>query len=116
VPLLRPLAVAALLTLAACRIETRPPAGVARSTATVQAAVAEHYRSRNAVAGDSLSLRVVSRSTEVHRDLASVWVTLREHERVSADSTRDTTRYEHLLLRRVDGGWMVLSATRVGPS
>jgi hypothetical protein len=116
VPLYRPLAVAALLTLAACHIETRPPAGVAKSTATVQAAVAEHYRSRNAVLGDSLSLRVVARNAEVRRDLASVWVTLREHRKVSADSTRDTTKYEHLLLRRVEGGWIVLSATGVGPS
>ncbi len=112
----RPLAVAALLALAACRIETRPPAGVARTTATVQAAVAEHYRSRNAVAGDSVGLTVIGRATEVRRDLASVWVTLRERRRVSADSTRDTTRYEHLLLRRTDGGWIVLAATTVGRS
>ena len=116
VPLLRPLAVAALVALAACRIETRPPAGVARSTATVQAAVAEHYRSRNVVVGDSVGLTVIARTTEVRRDLASVWVTLRERRRVNADSTRDATRYEHLLLRRTDGGWIVLSATTVGPS
>ena len=112
----RPLAVAALVALAACRIETRPPAGVARSTATVQAAVAEHYRSRNVVVGDSVGLTVIARTTEVRRDLASVWVTLRERRRVNADSTRDATRYEHLLLRRTDGGWIVLSATTVGPS
>ena len=59
---------------------------------------------------------VIGRTTEVRRDLASVWVTLRERRRVSADSTRDTTRYEHLLLRRTEGGWIVLSATVVGPS
>ena len=116
VPLRRPLALALLLTLAACRIETRPPAGVARSTSTVQAAVAEHYRSRNAVSGDSVALTVIGRTTEVRRDLASVWVTLRERRRVSADSTRDSTRYEHLLLRRAEGGWIVLTATPVGPS
>ncbi len=116
VPFLRPLALVAFLALAACRIETRPPAGVARTTSTVQAAVAEHYRSRNAVAGDSVGLMVIGRTTEVRRDLASVWVTLRERRRVSADSTRDTTRYEHLLLRRTEGGWIVLSATVVGPS
>lgn len=116
VPLPRPLVLAALLTLAACRIETRPPAGVARSTATVQAAVAEHYRSRNAVTGDSVGLTVIGRTTEVRRDLASVWVTLRERRRLSADSARDTVRYEHLLLRRTGDGWIVLSATAVGPS
>jgi len=116
VPSFRPLALVTFLTLAACRIETRPPAGVARTTSTVQAAVAEHYRSRNAVAGDSVGLTVIGRTTEVRRDLASVWVTLRERRRVSADSTRDITRHEHLLLRRTDGGWIVLSATTVGPS
>ena len=40
VALRRPFALVALLALAACRIETRPPAGVARTTTTVQAAVA----------------------------------------------------------------------------
>lgn len=115
-PLSRSLALVVLVALVGCRIETRPPAGVARSTATVQAAVAEHYRSRNAVTGDSLALTVIGRTTEVRRDLASVWVTLRARRRISADSTRDSTRYEHLLLRRVDGGWIVLTATPVGPS
>ncbi len=116
VALRRPFALVALLALAACRIETRPPAGVARTTTTVQAAVAEHYRSRNAVAGDTVGLTVIGRTTEVRRDLASVWVTLRERRRVGADSTRDTTKYEHLLLRRTGGGWIVLSATTAGPS
>jgi hypothetical protein len=99
--------------LTACRIETRPPAEVARTQTTVQAAVVEHYRARNSLVSDSVELRVTRRQVDVRRDLASVWVTLRERRRITPDSTRDTTRYEHLLLRRSDGGWIVLSAAQV---
>jgi hypothetical protein len=101
--------------LPACRIETRPPAEVERVQATVQAAVNEHYRARGALAGDSAAFRVIRRQTEVRRDLASVWTTVRQRERVTPDSLRDTTRFEHLLLRRSAGGWVVLSATGVAP-
>jgi hypothetical protein len=102
-----------LMVLVACRIETRPPAEVARTQATVQAAVTEHYRARNVSMGDSVSLHVTRRQIDVRRDIASVWVTLRERRRVTADSTHDTTRYEHLLLRRADEGWVVLSASKL---
>ena len=112
-PLLRSLIILVALA-AACRIETRPPAEVARTQATVQAAVAEHYRARNALAADSVELSVVRRQVDVRRDLASVWVTLRERRRVTADSTRDTTRFEHLLLRRDAAGWTVLFAAPAG--
>lgn len=105
---------AALLALASCRIETRPPAEVARTQATVQAAVTEHYRTRNVVGADSLGVTVLRRQMDVRRDLASVWVTLRVRRRIASDSTRDTTRSEHLLLRRTGGGWIVLTATAVG--
>ena len=101
--------------LPACRIETRPPAEVERVQATVQAAVNEHYRARGALSGDTAAFRVTRRQTEVRRDLASVWTTVRHRERVAPDSLRDTTRYEHLLLRRNAGGWIVLSATGVTP-
>lgn len=113
-PFFRPLLVAACCGLVACRIETRPPAEVARTQTTVQAAVAEHYRARNAQMGDSVELRVTRRQVDVRRDLASVWITLRERRRMTPDSARDSIRYEHLLLRRADGGWIVLSAAAVG--
>lgn len=103
----------ATLLLAACRFETRPPAEVARTQATVQAAVAEHYRARTALSGDSLELTVTRRQVDVRGDVAAVWVTLREHHRLPGDSTPDTTRREHLLLRKTPDGWIVLTATRV---
>lgn len=104
-----------LLTVlvAACRIETRVPAGVARTQATIQAAVTEHYRTRTFTASDSVEYLVQRRQTDVRRDLASVWVTLRERHFVRPDSVRDTVRTEHLLLRRSDQGWVVLAATPV---
>ncbi len=114
-PPLRPSLAVALCALAACRIETRPPAEVAQTRATVQAAMVEHYRARNAFVGDSVELSVTRRQVDVRRDLASVWVTLRERHHLSADSVRDTTRFEHLLLRRTYGGWIVLSAASVSP-
>ena len=103
----------ALLVVGACRIETRPPAEVARTQATVQAAVVEHYRARNALLGDSLELSVLRRQVDVRRDVASVWVTLRERRQVAPDSTRDSTRTEHLLLRRTPAGWVVLNSASV---
>ena len=103
----------ALVVLGACRIETRPPAEVARTQATVQAAVAEHYRARNALLTDSLELSVLRRQVDIRRDVASVWVTLRARRQVAPDSTRDTTRYEHLLLRRTTSGWIVLNSAPV---
>lgn len=103
----------ALLVVGACRIETRPPAEVARTQATVQAAVVEHYRARNALLADSVALSVLRRQVDVRRDVASVWVTLRERRRVAPDSTRDTTRTEHLLLRRTTAGWVVLNSAPV---
>lgn len=112
---MNPLYPGTLLTVCAligCRIETRPPAEVARTQTTIQAAVVEHYRARNALVSDSLDLRVTRRQIDVRRDLASVWVTLRER-RLAPAGSRDTTRYEHLLLRRADGGWIVLSAAAV---
>jgi hypothetical protein len=105
--------VAALLCAGACHIETRPPAEVARTKTTVQAAVVEHYRARTAILGDSLELSVTRRQVDVRRDVASVWVTLRERRQVTADSTRDTTRYEHLLLRRTTAGWIVFNSAPV---
>ncbi|HWA41354.1 MAG TPA: hypothetical protein VG712_07075 [Gemmatimonadales bacterium] len=112
-PLFRSLPILAVLVVAACRIETRPPAEVARTQATVQAAVAEHYRARNALMGDSLQLTVTRRQVDVRRDIASVWVTLRERRLAAPDSVRDTTRYEHLLLRRTAAGWTVLNSAPV---
>lgn len=112
-PRIRTLLVVALLLGAACRIETRPPAEVARTQATVQAAVAEHYRARNVLMGDSLQLTVTRRQVDVRRDVASVWVTLRERRQAASDSVRDTTRYEHLLLRRTAAGWTVLNSAAV---
>ncbi|MEP6745907.1 MAG: hypothetical protein ABJB33_10465 [Gemmatimonadota bacterium] len=112
-PLTRSFAAVVLCALTACRIETCPPAEVARMQTTVQAAVAEHYRARNALAGDSIELSVTRRQIDAHRDLASVWITLRERRAVSRDSVRDTTRSEHLLLRRTGAGWIVLSAATV---
>lgn len=103
----------ALVLAGACRIETRPPAAVARTQTTVQAAVVEHYRARNALVGDSVELSVLRRTVDVRRDVASVWVTLRERHRITPDSTRDTTRYEHLLLRRSTAGWVVLNSAPV---
>lgn len=102
---------AALLATASCHIETRPPADVAQTQTTVQAAVAEHYRARNAQIGDSLI--VLRRSVDVRRDVASVWVTLRERRVLAPDSVSDTTRYEHLLLRRTPAGWIVLNSAPV---
>ncbi len=113
VPRFRSLLVTAVLLLPACKIETRPPAEVARTQATVQAAVAEHYRARNVLVGDSLQLSVTRRQVDVRRDVASVWVTLRERRQVAPDSVRDTTRYEHLLLRRTASGWIVLNSAPV---
>ncbi|HEU4570996.1 MAG TPA: hypothetical protein VFS07_10530 [Gemmatimonadales bacterium] len=110
----RSLRLAALaLALAGCHIETRPPAGVARVKTTVQAAVDEHYRARNALLADSLTLTVLRRQVDARRDLASVWVTLRVHRTLPA-AARDTTRLEHLLLRRTAAGWEVLSAAPAG--
>lgn len=111
-PRLPILLAAAFVATASCHIETRPPADVARTQATVQAAVAEHYRARNAQLGDSLI--VTRRSVDVRRDVASVWVTLRERREVAPDSVRDTTRYEHLLLRRTTAGWIVFNSAPVG--
>lgn len=99
--------------LAGCRIETRPPAGAGSQT-TISASVAEHFRARAIVARDSLQYTVLRRQTEVHRDLASVWVTLRATRRSADGAPRDTTLVEHLLLRRTSEGWVVLEATPVG--
>lgn len=107
---LRPLLLLALLFLPACRIETRPPAGAARSQATVQAAVQEHYRVLNSLAQDSTSYQVTRQQVDLRRDLASVWATVRVRT-VVADSAATSTRTEHLLLRKSDAGWLVLSAT-----
>lgn len=95
-----------------CRIETRPPAG-ARSQATIQESVAEHFRARAIQSNDSVAYTVIRRQSEVHRDLASVWVTLRETRRPVNGVARDTTRLEHLLLRKTPEGWIVLEATAV---
>jgi hypothetical protein len=106
------LALAAVL-FGGCRFETRPPAGTGQTRATVQAAVAEHYRARTVLAADSVEYSVVRRQADVRRDLASVWVTLHESHHLRGGVTRDTTTLEHLLLRRTDEGWIVLAATRV---
>jgi len=109
----RTLLLLAFGTLIGCRFETRPPSEVVRTQSTVTAAVEEHYRVRNALATDSVRLRVVRSQVETRRDLSSVWVTLRVHRGAGPDSTSDSTRAEHVLLRRNDGGWMVLTATPV---
>jgi hypothetical protein len=106
----RPLLLIALLPFLACRIETRPPAGTARSQTTVQAAVEEHYRVKNSLAEDSTTYKVARQQVDLRRDLASVWVTVKVRS-VVADTVANTTRTEHLLLRKADGGWLVLSAT-----
>jgi hypothetical protein len=103
----------AFSTLLGCRFETRPPSEVVRTQSTISAAVAEHFRVRNALATDSLRLRVVRSQIETRRDLSSVWVTLKAHRGAGPDSPRDSTRAEHLLLRQADGGWVVLTATPV---
>lgn len=107
-----PVLILALLGLVGCRIETRPPAEVAQTQATIQAAVTEHYRARSAFV-DSIDYTVVRRQAEVRRDLASVWITVKLHHTADSTTTRDTNRAEHLLLRRTDGGWLVLSASPV---
>lgn len=105
-----------LLTLLAgalgCRIETRPPAG-AGSKATIQESVTEHFRARAIQGGDTVEYTVLRRQAAVHRDLASVWVTFRETRHAGAGAVRDTTRLEHLLLRKTPEGWIVLEATAV---
>ncbi len=105
---------AALLLLPACRIETRPPAGATRMQATVQMAVQEHYRVRNAQGADSVKLELVRQQVDLRRDLASVWATVRVRS-TTGDSTVTSTRTEHLLLRRADDGWSVLTATPMSP-
>jgi hypothetical protein len=109
----RALVLLVLVALPACRFETRPPSEVVRTQSTVTAAVEEHYRVRNALATDSLRLRVVRSQIETRKDLSSVWVTLRVHQGAGPDASSDSTRAEHLLLRRADGGWIVLTATPV---
>jgi hypothetical protein len=104
------LALFALLPLLACRFETRPPAGAARSQSTVQAAVEEHYRVLTSLAEDSTTYRVTRQQVELRRDLASVWATVGVRT-VVAESVATSTRTEHLLLRKSDAGWLVLSAT-----
>lgn len=74
----------------------------------------EHYRARTVQAGDSITYTVLHRQSDVRRDLASVWVTLRETHRLPGGATRDTTLLEQLLLRRTGDGWIVLTATRAG--
>jgi len=106
----RSLALIALLPLLACRIETRPPAGAVRSQTTVQAAVQEHYRVRTSLAEDSTTYRVTRQQVELRRDLASVWATVAVRT-VLTDTVMQSTRTEHLLLRKSEGGWLVLSAT-----
>ncbi|HET7043018.1 MAG TPA: hypothetical protein VFI13_13455 [Gemmatimonadales bacterium] len=82
----------------------------------MQEAIVEHYRARNAANGDTLTDSVVRRQTEVRRDLASAWVTLRETRHAPGSAPHDTSATEHLLLRRTPEGWVVLAATRVnGP-
>lgn len=102
------------LLLVACRIETRPPAGVGQTRATIQGAILEHYRARTVIDGDSADYQVLKRQADVRRDLASVWVTLRVSEHLKGGAVHDTTLVEHLLLRRSEEGWIVLSATKVG--
>ena len=80
--------------------------------ATIQAAVTEHYRARSAFE-DSIAFTVVRRQVDVRRDLASVWISVKLHHTADSTTTRDTTRAEHLLLRRTDGGWLVLSSSPV---
>jgi len=109
----RALILLAFVALPACRFETRPPSEVVRTQSTVTAAVEEHYRVRNALATDSVRLRVVRSQVETRKDLSSVWVTLRMHRGAGTDLPSDSTRAEHLLLRRADGGWVVLTATPV---
>lgn len=96
----------------ACRIETRPPAG-AESKATIQESVTEHLRARAIQANDSVEYTILRRQTAVHRDLASVWVTFRETHHPPGGTVRDTTRLEHLLLRKTAEGWIVVEATAV---
>lgn len=111
--LARALAFLAFGTALGCRFETRPPSEVVRTQSTISAAVEEHYRVRNALATDSVRLRVVRSQIETRRDLSSVWVTLRAHRGAGPDSPRDSSRAEHVLLRQTDGGWLVLTATPV---
>lgn len=106
------LSLALLAGTLGCRIETRPPAG-AGSQATIQGSVAEHFRARAIQAGDTVEYTVLRRESAVHRDLASVWVTFRETHHTGAGAVRDTTRLEHLLLRKTPEGWIVLEATTV---
>lgn len=106
--------VLASLLLIACRIETRPPAGVGQTRATIQEAVLEHYRARNVIGGDTIAYQVLRRQVDVRRDLASVWVTVRETDHPRGGAAHDTTLVEHLLLRRSEEGWIVLTATKVG--
>lgn len=109
----RSLAILLLLPLVGCRFETRPPSEVARTQSTVSEAVTEHYRVRNALATDTMRLRVVRSQVETRRDLSSVWVTLRAHRGEGPDAATDSTRSEHVLLRKTESGWIVLTATPV---
>jgi hypothetical protein len=106
----RALALIALLAVPACRIETRPPTGAARSQATVQAAVQEHYRVQTSLSEDSTTYTATRQQVELRRDLASVWATVGVRT-VLPDSVVQSTRTEHLLLRKSESGWLVLSAT-----
>ena len=116
-PLTKPavLLLACSLLVAGCRIETRPPAGAAQTRSTVQEAVTEHYRARAVLGADSVQYTVLRRQVDIRRDLASVWVTLRESRHGEGGAVKDTITLEQLLLRRTGDGWIVLAATRTGP-
>lgn len=108
------------LSVVACRIEQRPPAGAAREQTAVQAVVSAHYDSLARADGHgpvdpAFTAGVPSllrADIQIQRDLASVWATVRV--RPSAGHEAPPV-LQHLLLRRVGGAWMVANIVTAGP-
>jgi hypothetical protein len=107
----RALAAAALLLLAACRIEDRTPRGSRADQVEIQRLILTYHRQPPTAdpAGDPPpgALRVVRMDLRQEGDIAAAWVVTRQPP--SAEGQRERDVLEHFVLRRGDGQWRIVN-------
>jgi hypothetical protein len=92
-------------------LSAAPAGGAINRVVPLDSALAEVARRANALDPDSYDVRIVR--TDVHQegDLAAAWVTTRRRARRGGQGA-DEEWVEHFVLRRIAGGWRILTVAR----
>jgi hypothetical protein len=92
-------------------LSAAPAGGAINRVLPLDSALAEVAHHANALDPDSYDVRIVR--TDVHQegDLAAAWVTTRRRAR-HGGQVADEEWVEHFVLRRIAGGWRILTVAR----